>query len=215
MVRYLKYIVIVFSLIGLLAGSFFFMQNRIDLMVAMDYSNQFEYDYQSAKCDRESKDYLFPCFKNLFAEYLTHVSLTGTGIGMKMMFNLMDEDREKTSFYKGQPDLQSLHFTVNYLEVNNLALNNVYRRYHGFDALYGGYIASLERYYDKGINFSQNLINGFEGPDGFSKVKDKVELEKLTQRFNAAKDDFYQIKNEAKVFIDSEFKRLRALEAQL
>ena len=215
MVRYLKYIVIVFSLIGLLAGSFFFMQNRIDLMVAMDYSDRFEYYFQYENCKRERKDYLFPCFKTLFEEYLTHVSLTGTGIGMKMMFNLMDEDREKTSFFKDQADLQNFHFTINYLEVNNLALNNVYRRYHGFAPLYGGYIASLERYYDKGIIFSQNLINGFEGPDGISSVKDKAEFEKLNQRFNAAKGEFFRIKNEVKVFIDSEFKRLRALEDQL
>ncbi len=215
MVRYLKYIVIIFSLIGLLAGSFFFAQNRVDILAAMKYSDKFDYSYLKQNCSREVEDYLFPCIKAQLEEFLTHVSLTGTGIGMKMTFNLIDEDKEKTSIYKNNLDLKNFTYTVNYLEVNNLALDNVYKRYHGFESLYGGYIASLERYYDKGNMFSQNLINGLEGPDGFEKLPKSPELESLKQRFDAAKANFYRIKGESKAFIESEFKRLRAIEANL
>lgn len=204
MIKYVKYIVLIFGGVGLFAGSFFYMQNKRDIKTALEYKSRIDYDYLKLNCSREREDYLFPCIKKEFEAFLQLVSLTGTGMGLKMVFNVMDEDRARTNFFTSK-ELKELHFSINYLEINNLALDNAYRRYFGFQGLYGGFIASLKRYYSKGYEFSENIIWGLEGEEGIKKIliaKEKINLE---ERLDKVKRDFYEIKERAQNFIDEEY----------
>lgn len=207
MVKYLKFILIVFGTIGLCAATFFYLQNKNDISVSLEYKSKIDYDHLKENCRINDGDYMFPCIKNEYKEFLTQVSLTGTSIGLKMVFNVMDKDRALTSKFKNE-DIKSLHFSINYLEVNNLALNNAYKRYFGFDGLYGGFISSLPQYYKKAYEFSDNLILGLEGVDGIKKVKDPQEFQNLNDRLEAAKAEYYKTKDVVQDYLDAEFKRL-------
>lgn len=207
MVRYLKYIVLIFGAIGVIAVSFFYLQNKTDISVALDYKSKIDYEYLAQICKIKDRDYIYPCIKQEFAKYLEHVSLTGTSIGLKMVFNVMDEDRERTTVFQSE-EVKGLHFSINYLEINNLALNNAYRRYFGFENLYGGFVSSLQQYYGKGYEFNDNLILGLESADGIKKLKDEAEIQHLNARLEAAKNNYYKIKNQVEEFLEVEFKKL-------
>ena len=116
MVRYLKYIVLIFGGIGLFAASFFYLQNKNDITVALEYRSKIDYEHLNKNCPIKEKDYIFPCIKNEFKEFLDHVSLTGTSMGMKMVFNVMDDDRAQTTVFPSE-ELKALHFSINYLEL--------------------------------------------------------------------------------------------------
>ncbi len=209
MVRYLKYIVIIFGSIGVIAASFFYLQNKTDISMALKYKSKIDYDHLSKNCKIKKEDYIFPCIKKEFADYLNHVSMTGTSMGLKMVFNVMDEDKEKTKYFKTD-ELKRLHFSINYLEINNLALNNAYRRYFGFQSLYGGFVSTLQQYYGKANEFNDNIILGLEGEEGIKTVKDSKSLEELKMRLESAKNEYYKIKVEVQDFLDQEFKRMEA-----
>jgi hypothetical protein len=212
MVRYLKYIILIFGGIGVIAVSFFYMQNKTDISKALEYRGRIDYQYLSENCKVIDKDYLYPCIKAEFADYLNHVSLTGTSMGLKMVFNVMDEDRENTTLFKDE-NTKQLHFSISYIEINNMALQNAYKRYFGFENLYGGFVSSLEQYYGKAYEFNDNLILGLESAEGIKKLKSDKEIQILRNRLELAKNDYYQIKNEVQEYLESEFKRLE-LEAQ-
>jgi hypothetical protein len=209
MVRYLKLIVIIFGSIGLCIGSFFYLQNKHDISRAIDYKDKIDYEYLVKNCKDVKDSYYFPCLKTVFAEYLEDVSFTGTNIGMKMMFTVMDKDKDNNKYFQSQ-EIQELHYSINYLEINNMALNNAYRKYFGFSFLYGGFIATLGKNYERGFDFSQNIIIGLEGHDGISKIASQEERQKLTQRLKPVKERFYLIKKEVEDFIDSETQKLTA-----
>lgn len=207
MVRYLKYIVIIFGSIGIIAASFFYLQNKTDISMALEYKSKLDYDYLSDTCS--SKEYIYPCLKSEFNDYLQHVSMTGTSMGLKMVFTVMDEDKALTKKFKSD-DIKNFHFSVNYLEINNLAMNNAYKRYFGFKSLYGGFVSTLEQYYKKAYEFNDNIILGLESVDGIEKVSNPEEVKLLKSRLELAKDDYYKIKNEVQQFLESEFKKLEA-----
>ena len=132
MVRYLKWIVIIFGSIGLLIGSFFYLQNKEDIHVAWRYKDKIDYLYLSEKCEQ---NYVFPCLKPLMNEYFQKVSMTGIGFGMKMAFTVMDQDKDNTDFFKSEQE-KNMRFSLNYLVLNNMAMNRVYQNYHGFLLLF-------------------------------------------------------------------------------
>jgi len=187
MIKYLKWIVLVFGTIGVIAASFFYLQNRTDIGVALEYRGRIDYRYLHENCREKEKDYLFVCIKNEFEKYLEMVSLTGTSMGLKMVFNVMDQDQDTTTIFGNNNELKRLHFTINYIEINNLAMNNAYRRYFGFKSMYGGYIASLQQFYRKANAFNDNLIIGMEGPEGISKIVDPTKKQDLTTRLESSK----------------------------
>ncbi|MFT6632182.1 MAG: hypothetical protein ACJAS4_002144 [Bacteriovoracaceae bacterium] len=209
MVKYLKYIVLIFGGIGIIAVSFFYLQNKTDIAQAFEYKGRIDYDYLNKNCKLIEKDYLFPCIKKEYEDYLNHVSLTGTSIGLKMVFNVMDEDRARTTYFSSE-EIKQLHFSINYIEINNLALQNAYKRYFGFKNLYGGFVSSLEQYYGKAYEFNDNLILGLESADGIKKLKSDEEVQILKNRLESAKNDYYRIKNEVQLHLESEFGKLEA-----
>ena len=209
MVRYLKYIVLIFGSLGIIIGSFFVYQNRIDISAAMEYNSILDYDHLKSNCDNIEKDYYFPCLKDKFAQFLSKVSLTGTNIGMKMVFTVIDEDKGRTTFFETDKQKQ-IEYTINYLEINNMAIDNVYRRYFGMETMYGGFIASLNKYYEKAYEFSENLIIGLESHEGIKSLSKEEYRQQALSRFQIVKENYYRIKKESQSFIESEVKRLEA-----
>ncbi|MBT4791460.1 MAG: hypothetical protein HON90_07805 [Halobacteriovoraceae bacterium] len=212
MVRYLKWIVIVFGSIGLMTLSFFYLQNKTDISAALDYRSKFDYDYLAKNCSGQAQSYIFPCLKKEFESYLEHVSLTGTSMGLKMVFTVMDQDKLMTNVFSS-PEIRDLNFSINYLEINNLAMGNVYKRYFGFAGLYGGFVSSLERYYAKAESFSEHLILGLEGVKGVRQLAESAEKSELEHRLKAVKDEYFRTKEAAHNYMEVEMARLQA-EAQ-
>ena len=93
MVRYLKYIVLIFGGIGLIALSFFYLQNQHDISMALEYKNKIDYHDLTQKCP-PSKGDISPCLYPVFEDYLKNVSLTGTSIGLKMLFNVVEKEKD-------------------------------------------------------------------------------------------------------------------------
>ena len=208
MVRYLKLIVLIFGTIGLIAASFFYLQNKRDIAVAWDYSDKIDYNYLLSQCPEK---YVYPRLKTEFSDYLTKVSLTGTSIGLKMVFTVMDEDKANVDRFPNDK-YRDFQYSIHYLELNNLALNNPFKRYHGFKPLYGGYIATLTRFYEKAYHFSDNIIIGLEGHEGIKSLQNAQQQKRLTQQLESIKTDYYQIKQDVEIFLDSELKRLDAVQ---
>lgn len=207
MVKYLKYIVIVFGGIGIIVASFFVLQNKQDIARALSYREKIDYEYLKKTCKKNGDPNVFPCLKMEFQEYLKHVSLTGTSFGLKMVFNVLDEDRHN---YQGELNGNELAFTYSlyHLEINNMALDNAYRNYLGFSFLYGGFISSLKQYYTKAFRFSQDIITGLEGAEGLSTIKGSSGYDKLHSNFQRIKKDYYRIKTEANQYLDMVWVRL-------
>lgn len=209
MVRYLKYIVLIFGGIGVLAGSFFYLQNKKDISAALDYRSRIDYDFLRSSCSLPIGESIFSCLKTEFDSYLKEVSLTGTSFGLKMVFNVLDEDKDSLTRFKDE-NLKNFFYSLHYLELNNMAMNNVYRRYHGFSFLYGGFVASLKQYNAKARRFSQDIIIGLEGPKGLVLIKDSEEYDEFFKRFNRVKNEYYKIKTESDDYIEKEWERLEA-----
>lgn len=209
MVRYLKYIVIIFTAIGLVAVSFFFMQNKKDILLAMEHEDYIDYDYLTENCQQKQGNSIYPCLKVQFNKYAEKVSLTGVSMGLKMVFNVMDEDKEKNSFYSSK-DIRDLHYSIHYLEINNIAISQPYKRYHGFKNLYGGYLASLQQFYKKSYEFSENIIIGLEGSEGLKKIIDQSEYQRLELRLKSVKERYFALKKQIDSYLDLEIQRLSA-----
>ena len=80
--------------------------------------------------------------------------------------------------------LKDLTYSLNYLEINNVAIDQSYRRYFGYEFTYAGYLSKLRDYYKNAFEFSDNLIYGLKGKDGISAVKDLKERQLLQKRFD-------------------------------
>ena len=208
MVRYLKFIVLVFGSIGLIVASFFYLQNRKDISIVGDYSDQFEYEYLQSNCPNAINEYYFPCLQDIYNDFAQKVSLTGLSMGMKMAYNVMDDDKDMNKNFSSK-ELNHLEYTLNYLEINNIAMSNAYKRYHGFSFMYGGYIASLqERYYPKAFEFSENLLIGLQSEKGIKQIKDREIHDDFLKRFEALKVRYYQIKTDVNAYLKKTQKEL-------
>ena len=206
MVRYLKLIVIIFGSIGLMVGAFFYFQNRIDLGYAWEYSDQIDYDYLATQCN-ELPVYVYPCLYKVMEEYFQKTSLTGTSIGMKMAFNVMDYDKFQTKYFETDK-VRDVQYSLNYIEINNLAMGNAYKHYYGLEGLYGGFLSSLRRFYEKGSYFTDGLIQGLEGPDGIEQVQNDVVKGNFQEKLKDLKENYYQIKKEINNFLTREIEKL-------
>lgn len=207
MVKYLKYIVLVFGSIGLMIGCFFYYQNKQDISAAMEYNSILDYDNLKQNCLGIEDNYIYPCLKKKFAEYLSKVSLTGTNMGMKLVFTAMDADKLNSKKFKDERQKQ-IEYSINYLELNNMAINNAYKKYFGSETMYGGFVASLNKYYGKAYDFSENIILGLDSHEGIQSLKSESAKEQAAKRFHIVKERFYDLKLEVAQFIESEVNRL-------
>ena len=208
MIRYLKYIVIVFGSIGIGVASFFGYQNRVDISKAFEYREIIDYDYLQNHCLNIEENYYYPCLIEKYQEYLQHVSLTGSNIGLRMMFSVMNEDKAKTTKFPTEKQ-RDLTYTINFLVVNNYTMSNAHKRYFGFQALYGGFISSLAEFYPRAFGFSDDLIAGLESPKGLESLEDEQVKQRMEDRLKSVKKDYYRIKKEALDFIEKETVRIQ------
>lgn len=207
MVRYLKYIVIIFGCIGILVLGFFGFQNKNDISRAFAFKDKMDYEYLKGECKKVKEIYVYPCLKEVALDYFSKVSITGVGIGMKMAFNVMDEDKVNTNAFSNDIH-RDIAFSLNYLELNNFALDAAYRHYFGIEGLYGGFLSSLRQFYKKGYDFSDNLIIGLEGSKGIETIEDPETRANLYARFETLKGQYYQIKTQVESFLEKEISRL-------
>lgn len=204
MVKYLKYIVIVFGGIGLLVGSFFYLQNKRDIEYAWAFEDQLDRENLLKDCP---DGFFYPCIKKEFSSLVTKTSLTGTSMGLKIVFNAMELDKESNQQFSSE-QLKDFYYSVFYLEINNLAMAHVYRNYNGYEFLYGGFVGSLPRFYQRAYEFSENIINGLAGPQGTSQLKDSEEKAQLVNSFEQVKNEYFQLKSQVNEFIEKETKKL-------
>lgn len=208
MVRYLKYIVLVFGSLGLMIGSFFFFQNKEDILQAWSASEKIDYAYLAQNCDAEKS--AMSCLEREFAEYAKKVSITGMGIGMKMVFNVIDH--EKFSVRPLESEIESkIYYSLVYLRINNSAMANVYKNYNGFQVFYAGFIGSLPKFYEDAFEFSENLLNGLHGPDGIEQLADGEKKQQYLSELKEVEDNYFRLKSTALEFIENETNRLKKL----
>lgn len=204
MIRYLKWIFLIFGGMALLVIGFFGYQNRKDLSLAWDYSDKLDYEYQQKHCKEASKDkYYFPCFKKDFKEYVEKGGLTAIGLGLKMAFNFMDKDKANNQAFETQNE-RDVAFALNYLELNNMAISQSYLRFNGFKNMYGGYLSSLRDYLDGAKKFSDNLIHGLESDKGIASIKNKETKDRFAKRFASLKSEYERVYSEARGFTENE-----------
>lgn len=208
MLRFLKYIFLVFGSIALAIMFFFFWNNKVDVTTALDYRKQLSYDGLKQTCLNVDKGYYFPCLKERFSEYAKKVSLTGISIGMKFVFDSMDEDKENVKYFKTDK-LRDLHYSLNYLEINNIVIDNAYKRFFGFnlDFSYSHYIIRLRDHYKNAYKFSDNLILGIKGDEGISSIIDENERKALELRFEIIEKRYNEVRAQADDFIAKEVKK--------
>ena len=207
MVRYLKYIVLVFGTIGIIIASFFYFQNKTDIHRAFSYKSKIDFKSLRVQCHAKVGESVFPCLKSEFTNSLVGASLTGTSFGMKMVFNVLDEDKDQFTVVRDS-NIKNFIYSIHYLEVNNLAIGNVYKNYFGFSFLYGGFLTSLQQYLKKANRFSQEIITGLEGPKGLMMIDAKKEHSALYQRFEEVKKKYYLEKVKANKFIENKWAEL-------
>lgn len=208
MVRYLKYIVLVFGSLGILIGGFFFFQNKQDIFTAWEYSSRLDSEFLKEQCPQSPT--IMPCLQLEFAEFARKASLTGMSIGMKMAFNIIDEEKYSQKIFSNE-NYKNVFYSLVYLKINNLALGHVYKNYHGFDVFYPGYIGSLPKFYEDGFEFSENLIHGLQGPEGIEVIADEKIRAAVLRDFEQVEAKFYDIKNDVEAFIEKETNRLETL----
>ena len=202
MIRYLKYIFLIFGSLALAVIGFFIFQNRKDIQRAWDYKERLGYEHVSAHCPQAQDSYYYPCFKQVFEEYIHEAGLTGVSIGMKLAFNFMDEDKASTDL--DSEKVKEIIYALNYLELNNIAIEQSPRRFYGFRNMYGGYLSSVRDFLDKAKKFSDNLILGLEGGEGLASLSEGEQKQELQKRFKDLKADYEKIYGEVRGNLDKE-----------
>lgn len=190
MLRLLKWVFLTFLTLGLLIMIFFYSQNRVDLHLYFEHKDSLSYDAIEATCSKTNDSYYFDCFQVNFENYLEKVSLTGTSFGLRSAFSFIDEDKKQNKLFDGAEN--DVRFALNYLKVNNLALENSIKRFHGFDFTYGGYIGKIKDFNEKAVQFSQGIIEGLRSDEGINALP-------MTER---------KIYNEELISLEREFERV-------
>lgn len=207
MLHFLKWIFFVFGGLGLAVMSFFFVQNKHDLGVAWDYKSQLDYDYMKQTCLNVEKDYYYPCFEKKFEEYLEKVSITGMSLGLKMAFNFIDEDKQKTTFFENEIQ-KDLTYSFHYLKLNNLAISNSFKRFFGLEFTYGGFVGKVKDNLEKASLFSDGIIKGLKSEEGISKLNNPVLEEKFHMQLSQLEQEYAQAKDLTQKWLDKEVARL-------
>lgn len=202
MLRFLKYIFLIFGGLALSVMIFFFVQNKEDLSVVWEYKNKLSYEKTKKECVKKE---LFICFKNEFNEFSDKVSLTGLSLGLKLAFNYLEKSKSLSkSTYK------DIEYALKHLEINNIVIAKTNNRFHGFKTLYGGYIGKMIDFLKSAKEFSKNLMIGLEkSPEGLKSIKNnevkarfEAEYLKIKQKFN---DEVLKIET----FIEKQVKFLK------
>lgn len=203
MLRFLKWIFLIFGGLALSVMIFFYSQNKKDIHLAMDYREKLSYDYLKENCPVNEKNYFYPCFKKEFEKMTSQAGLTGVSIALKFAFNFMDTDKENQKAYSG--DEMNIVYSLNYLEINNIALDESDERFNGFKFMYGGYLSSIRDFLKGAKSFTDGLIAGLEGEEGIAKLQDEDKVIEYSEKLNRLKAQYNQLysevneKNEAKI----------------
>jgi len=205
MTRFLAWIFFIFGGLALGIMSFFFMQNKNDLMTAWDHKEGLSYDNLVVTCQGVEKKYYYPCFRDRLLQYFPQVGLTGTSLGLKLAFNMIDEDRDHTTFFSSEFS-KDLNYSLNYLELNNDAVVNSYKTFHGFEVLYSGYIGSLQDFLTKASEFHDNIVIGLKGDKGILTLKDENQQKELLARLDELVEAFKKEHKLADDFVQREKK---------
>ena len=207
MLRFLKWIFFVFG--GLAVGilTFFYIQNKHDIGVAFDYYQKLQYENIRSSCLNSEKDYFYPCFVKEFESYLHKTSLTGMSLGLKMAFNFIDEDKQNTKMFENEVE-KDITYSLNYLEINNLAIKNSYKRFFGLEFTYGGFVGKVQDNLEKASAFSDGIIEGLKGDHGITKLNNPAIEEQMYARLTALVSDHEQAKQEVQLWLDIEIKKL-------
>lgn len=208
MLRFLKYIFLIFGGLALAIMTFFFSNNKNDVLTVIEYRGPLSYSGLQETCLNVEKNYFYPCFKERFEDYISKVSLTGVSLGLKLAFNVLDEDKENTSLFEDQK-IKDVNYALSYLVINNLAIDNAYRRFYGFEFTYGGYILKLQEFYKKAYEFSDNIIQGLEGDEGIVAIaqKDPQKAQELSKRLNNIKQNYQNVRRKAEAFMQVEVEK--------
>lgn len=207
MLRFLKWIFLIFGGLGVAILTFFFIQNKHDLSIAWDYKSKLDYEYMQKTCLNIEKKYYYPCFEKKFGEYLGKVSITGMSLGLKMAFNFIDEDKENTTFFASELE-RDLNYSLHYLALNNKAINSAYQRFFGLEFTYGGFVGKVKDNLEKASSFSDGIIEGLKSEEGITKLNNPVLEEQLHKRLSVLEEQYKIAKQNTKVWLDKEIARL-------
>jgi hypothetical protein len=210
MLRFLKWIFLVFGGLGFSIMCFFFFQNKHDLQVYFGTKDTLSYEVLQTTCINANEKYYFPCFKESFRKYLTNVSLTGTSLGLKTAFNFVEDDKLNQKLYKTQKEAD-IRYALNHLVINNLALNNATNRFYGFDFTYGGYVGKIQDFHTKAREFSDGIIEGLKGKEGINSVVDPLKKSEFESDLAIIESEYKDSQDLVSKWLDSEVKRLKAL----
>ncbi|MBC74471.1 MAG: hypothetical protein CME64_00490 [Halobacteriovoraceae bacterium] len=207
MIRYLKYIFLIFGGLGLCIMGFFYYQNHHDLHLVWDYSDELDYEEIVEECPDAKGSYYYPCFYEEFEELIEQSGITGISFGLKLAFNFMDDDKQTTTLFETEK-VRDIEYAINYLEINNLAIKNSYKRFFGIKKMYSGYLSSLRDFLEGAEKFSGNLIEGLESEEGVSSIKDEQAQARVKERFDKVHAEYKEEYAKARAFVDGEIERV-------
>jgi hypothetical protein len=207
MLRFLKWIFFVFGGLGLLVMSFFYIQNRTDLHLYFNNKSLFEYDYLVETCKGVEDQYYSPCFLDTFESYTQKVSLTGISLGLKTAFTFIDKDKELNKKFSRTEN--NIRCALNHLSINNLALSNSTKRFHGLEFTYGGYIGKIKDFLAKGMSFSDGIIKGLKSSDGIKSLQNQVLEASYNEELTKIEAEYQNIQNDVNAWLEREIKQLK------
>jgi hypothetical protein len=208
MLRFLKWIFLIFGGLGLTILSFFFIQNKHDLIEAFQHKDKLSYENVKASCLDVQADYYYPCFQKRFEDYLKNVSLTGTSIGLKFAFNFIEEDKKNTSYFIDTAE-KDVEYALHYLTLNNLAIVNSTQRFFGLSFTYGGYVGKIKDNLEKAQEFSRGIIEGLEGSEGLARISDQVKKDFYQSRLHETVIQYELAVKTVQSWLDSEVNKLK------
>lgn len=209
MLRFLKWIFLVFGGLGVLILSFFYIQNKHDLNLFFKNKETLSYEYSIKTCLEVSQNYFYPCFEKNFNNYLSMVSLTGTSLGLKAAFNFIEEDRQNQKKYKTEKE-SSIRYALNHLRINNLALKNATQRFFGLEFTYGGYVGKIKDFQVEAKDFSDGIIKGLEGKDGVESILDPDLLSEFKSELTLILSEYKSVQQALDEWLNAEVIRLKA-----
>jgi hypothetical protein len=210
MLRFLKWIFLVFGGIAVLILSFFYIQNRHDLKLFFETKDTLNYELLANTCLEVNHNYYYPCLENNLKKYLTKVSLTGTSLGLKAAFNFIEEDRVNQKLYITEKQ-SNIRYALNHLRINNLALDNATKRFFGLEFTYGGYVGKIKDFHIEAKEFSDGIIEGLQGEDGIQSVLDPSKQSEFSSELSLILSDYKTVQEALKSWVDAEVKRLKAM----
>lgn len=201
MLRFLKYIFLVFGLLALGILGFFAFQNRVDLKIVWAAKDTLSFEAASKECPQKT----YECFKKSFQNYSSKVSLTGLSIGLKFAFNFLEELKEEK-----QEDHGDILSSLRYLEINNIVISEMSKRFHGLELFYPAYISKMEDFLENSKTFSQDIFIGLtRSEDGLESVKDEALQQSLRNRMLDIRNEYDERVKKVEEFIESSKEKLQ------